>query len=192
MIALFGVGAYRGTWKHFGSADAVVFAKGVVLGTVSAIIVLLFAYHFEQYSRGVFPIYAALFMLLLSASRVSFRLVGGVASLSRPASQRCIIYGISGASAATIREAFHRKSLNILGFADDDSQQTGQRIAGYTVLGDSAYLLALIEDGGVDCVVVNTPIADVERLQALEAACRASEVDLLKVQLNLKPFHVAS
>ena len=50
----------------------------------------------------------------------------------------------------------------------------------------------MIDAGEVDCVVVNTRVADVERLQKLEASCRAHEVDLVKIQLNLKPFHVAS
>jgi hypothetical protein len=44
----------------------------------------------------------------------------------------------------------------------------------------------------VDCVVVNNRIADVERLQALEAACQAHDVELVRIQLHLEPFHVAS
>ena len=51
--------------------DAVTFAKGVVLGTVRAQVVILYLYRFESYSRAVFMIDAALLMLLLSgAARV--------------------------------------------------------------------------------------------------------------------------
>ena len=50
----------------------------------------------------------------------------------------------------------------------------------------------MIAEGEIDCVVVNTRVADVDRLQRLEAVCRTHEVDLVKIQLNLKPFHVAS
>ena len=35
-IALFVVGGYRRDWRHFGMMDAVVLAKGVVLGTVAS------------------------------------------------------------------------------------------------------------------------------------------------------------
>src|SRR3989442_1290278 len=75
LLALFVVGGYRGTWRHFGMMDAVVFAKGVVLGTVAAQMAILYLSRFESYSRAVFVIDAALLLLLLSSSRASFRLV---------------------------------------------------------------------------------------------------------------------
>jgi UDP-GlcNAc:undecaprenyl-phosphate GlcNAc-1-phosphate transferase len=192
LIALFVVGGYRGTWRFFGMMDAVVFAKGVILGTVSAMMVIVFAYHFESYSRAVFVIYAALLMLLLSGSRASFRLLGEFATRRRSSGQRCIIYGTSGASIATIREAFDQQPLKIIGFADDDPMQANARVGGYSVIGDFGRLLALVDTGEVDCVVVNTRVADVERLQKLESSCLAHDVDLVKIQLNIKPFHVAS
>jgi UDP-GlcNAc:undecaprenyl-phosphate GlcNAc-1-phosphate transferase len=192
LIALFLVGGYRGTWRFFGMMDAVVFAKGVALGTVCAILTIVFIYHFENYSRAVFVIYAALLMLLLSGSRASFRLLGEFVNRRRAAGHRCIIYGTHGASVATIREAFEEQPLKILGFVDDDPMQAKARVAGYSVIGDFGRLLVLIDTGEVDCVVVNTRVADVERLQKLESACRAHDVDLVKIQLNLKPFHIAS
>jgi len=192
LTSLFIVGGYRGTWRFFGMMDAVVFAKGVLLGTVSAIMVIVFVYHFENYSRAVFVIYAALLMLLLSGSRASFRLLGEFANRRVAVGQRCIIYGTSGASIATIREAFDQRPLKIIGFADDDPMQANSRVGGYSVIGDFGRLLALVDTGEVDCVVINTRVADVERLQKLESSCLAHDVDLVKIQLNLKPFHVAS
>ena len=192
LTSLFIVGGYRGTWRFFGMMDAVVFVKGVLLGTVSSMMVILFVYDFGGYSRAVFVIYAALLMLLLAGTRASFRLVGEFAHRRRAAGQRCIIYGTSGASVATIREAFNDQPLKIVGFADDDPLQANARVAGYFVIGDFGRLVSMIDAGEVDCVVVNTRVADVDKLQRLEAACRAHEVDLVKIQLNLKPFHVAS
>ena len=192
LMSLFIVGGYRGTWRFFGMMDAVVLAKGVLLGTVSAMMAIVFAYHFESYSRAVFVIYAALLVLLLAGTRASFRLVGEFTARRRSAGQRCVIYGTSGASIATIREAFHDRPLKIVGFADDDPMQANSRVGGYFVIGDFGHLLTMIDAGEVDCVVVNTRVADVERLQALEVACQSRDVELVKVQLNLKPFHVAS
>src|SRR5205823_5571900 len=106
IVSLFIVGGYRGTWRYFGMMDAVVFAKGVLLGTVSAMIIIVFVYHFDSYSRAVFVIDAALLMLLLVGTRAQFRLVGEFVARRRTIGQRCVIYGTSGASVATIREAF--------------------------------------------------------------------------------------
>jgi hypothetical protein len=70
--------------------------------------------------------------------------------------------------------------------------QAHARISGYPVVGDFRRLLAMIDAGEVECVVLNTRVADVEKLQQLDQACREREVELVKLQLNLKPFTVAS
>jgi UDP-GlcNAc:undecaprenyl-phosphate GlcNAc-1-phosphate transferase len=192
LIALFIVGGYRGTWRFFGIMDAVVFAKSVALGTVASILILLFAYHFYGYSRAVFVIYSAVLLLMLVGSRASFRLVGEFVSRRHTIGQRCIIYGTSGASVSTIREAFAHQPMKIIGFVDDDPLQARTTMAGYPVIGNFERLTALIEAGEIDCVVVNSHIADVEKLQRLDATCVAREVSLVRLQLHLQPFHVAS
>jgi UDP-GlcNAc:undecaprenyl-phosphate GlcNAc-1-phosphate transferase len=192
LFALFVVGGYRGTWRYFGMMDAVVFAKGVLLGTVSAIMVLVFLYNFDGYSRAVFVIDAGLLLLLLAGTRASFRLVGEFTNRRLATGQRCVIYGTSGASVATVREAFGDRPPNIIGFVDDDPQLANSRVAGISVLGDFFHLVKMIEAGDVACVVVNTRVVDVERLQTLDDKCRAHDIELVKIQLNLRPFHMAS
>lgn len=192
LVSLFAVGAYRGSWNSFGMMDAVVFAKGVGMGTVSAIMVLLFTYHFDDYSRSVFVVYAALLLLLLAGSRASFRLVGEFVERRQSGGRRCVIYGTRGAGVATIREAFDPQPLKIVGFVDDDPMQMDGRVHGYAVLGDSRHLLEMIRGHKVDCVVVNTRIADDQRLRELDAECQAHSIDFVKIQLNVEPIHSAS
>jgi len=50
----------------------------------------------------------------------------------------------------------------------------------------------LIDRGEVDCVVLNTRIIDVSRLESLEAACQARDIDLLRLHINVKPIVAAS
>jgi UDP-GlcNAc:undecaprenyl-phosphate/decaprenyl-phosphate GlcNAc-1-phosphate transferase len=193
LLALFAVGGYRGVWRHFGMMDAVVFAKGVVLGTVGSVLVILYLYRFESYSRAVFVIYAALLMLLLAGSRASFRLVGEFVYRRRSDGRRCVIYGTAGSPLGTIREAFGADAhLRFVGFIDDDPAQRHNRVQGYAVVGDFNDLLALVGAHDVDCVVMNTPLIDVERLRTLEAACAEESVEFLRLQIQLKPVSVAS
>jgi UDP-GlcNAc:undecaprenyl-phosphate GlcNAc-1-phosphate transferase len=192
LLALFIVGGYRGTWRYFGMMDAVVFAKAVLIGTVAAQTVILYAYRFESYSRTVFVIYAVLFLLLLIGTRASFRLVGEFVHRRRVAGQRCVVYGTGGASITTIRDAFGGVALKIIGFVDDDPRHRNSRISGYQVIGDYSNLLALIEHGEVDCVVMNTHLVDVRRQRELESICRELDVDLLKLHIYLKPVSTAS
>jgi len=193
LIALFAVGGYRGIWRLFGMMDAVVFAKGVLLGTFAAELIILYIYRFESYSRTVFVIDAVLLMLLLAGTRASFRLVAEFIARRRTGGQRCVVYGTGGASLGTIREAFDsRRSLQIVGFIDDDPLHHRTRVGGYPVVGDFNVLLSMIAKEQVDCVVVNTTLVDVERLQALEAASRLTDVELLRLHVNLKPLSAAS
>jgi UDP-GlcNAc:undecaprenyl-phosphate GlcNAc-1-phosphate transferase len=193
LLALFIVGGYRGTWRHFGMMDAVVFAKGVLLGMVASQIAILYLYRFESYSRAVFVIDAALLMLLLSGSRASFRLVAEFILRRSAVGRRCVIYGTGGASLGTIREAFGAGvSLKIVGFIDDEPLHRNMRVSGYSVVGNHADLLTMIERGDVDCVVLNTPLLPAEHLQALEQSCDVHEIDLLRLQVHLKRLSVAS
>jgi hypothetical protein len=66
------------------------------------------------------------------------------------------------------------------------------RVGGYSVLGDYPRLLEMIERDEVDCVVLNTPVSSVERLQELERRCSAHEVDLLRLHIHLKPLSAAA
>jgi UDP-GlcNAc:undecaprenyl-phosphate/decaprenyl-phosphate GlcNAc-1-phosphate transferase len=193
LLALFIVGGYRGTWRYFGIMDAVVFAKGVVLGTVTAELVILYLYRFENYSRSVFVIDAAILILLLAGTRGSFRLVGEFVSRRRSVGRRCLIYGTGGVSLATIREAFGvNHSLKVLGFVDDNPLHRQNRVAGYSVIGGHAELLAMIAREEVDCVVMNTRLVDVGLLQALERACGEHDVALLRVDVHLEPHSAVS
>ena len=192
IVALFAVGGYRGAWRQFGMMDAVVFAKGVLFGAVGAQIGLLYAFRFASYSRAVFVIYGALALLLLCASRASFRLIGEFVERRRVVGQRCVVYGTGSASLATIREAFGDLPLRFAGFIDDDPHQHRLRVSGYSVLGNFDSLLAMIGKGELDCVVLNTRLIDVERLAQLEAACQQRGVSLLRLQVNVKPFIAAS
>jgi UDP-GlcNAc:undecaprenyl-phosphate/decaprenyl-phosphate GlcNAc-1-phosphate transferase len=192
LLALFIVGGYRGTWQYFGMMDAVVFGKGVLLGTVAAELVILYAYRFANYSRSVFVIDAALLMLLLAGTRGSFRLVGEFVLRRTATGQRCIIYGTKGASLATIREAFGAGPLKILGFIDDDPMQRHVRVGGYSVVGSYQQLVELVRRGELDCVVLNTPLVDVQRLQELETLCTDREIQILRLQVQLKKISAAS
>lgn len=189
LVSLFIVGGYRGVWRHFGMMDAVVFAKGVVLGTVGAQMAILYLYRYESYSRSVFVIYAALLMLMLSAARASFRLLSEFVERRRTIGQRCVIYGTSGATLSTIRAAFGASTaLRILGFVDDDPQQQHITVQGYPVVGNFDALVLMVDTGQLDCVVMNGAGVDVDRLRSLESACRAHQVSLLKLHIHLQPL----
>ena len=84
--------------------DGVVYAKGVLIATLAIVFGVTYLYRFELYSRGVFVIYAALLLLLLLASRASFRLIGEFIQRRQHAGDRLVIYGAGAGGAAAVRE----------------------------------------------------------------------------------------
>jgi UDP-GlcNAc:undecaprenyl-phosphate GlcNAc-1-phosphate transferase len=187
LVALFVFGAYRGAWRHFGLMDGVAFAKGIVAGTVATIVALVYLYRFENYSRGVFIIYAALLMLLLCGSRASFRLISEYASRRR-AGSRLTIYGAGEEGSLVLRDLLKREDQHyrMIGFIDDDPARRYQRLHGYAVLGGEAMLHQLIRDSAVDVVVVGCRHVDRARLVRLEEACRLNEVKLLRFSFHVE------
>jgi UDP-GlcNAc:undecaprenyl-phosphate GlcNAc-1-phosphate transferase len=187
MVALFVFGAYRGAWRHFGLMDGVAFAKGILAGTVTIIVTLVYLYRFENYSRGVFIVYAALLMLMLCGSRASFRLIGEFASRRRTGS-RLTIYGAGEAGSLVLRELLKRQEsqYRMIGFIDDDPAARSLRLQGYAVLGGEQMLMKLLQESAVDVVVIGCRHLDRARLARIETACRIADVQLLRFSFQIE------
>ena len=188
MVALAVTGAYRGLWRHFGLVDAVFCMRSVAAGTAAVVIVLLFAFRFASYSRTLFVVHALILVLLLVASRASFRLLGEFINRRRKTGERVVVYGTDGAGVVALREAVGRSgdASRMIGFIDDDAAQHGRRVHGYPVLGGYERLVSLVRSGEVDAVVLCVDAADAARLAALTALCTEHGVDLSRLHVEVQ------
>ena len=188
MVAFFVVGVYRGVWRLFGLMDAVVIGKGVALGSVGIVLAVLYLFRFDNYSRGVFIIYAALLMLMQLGSRASFRLMSEFVRRRRGGGERLLIYGAGEGGSIAVRELLGNPDhhCRMLGFIDDDERKRGSRIQGYRVLGGYDRLLSLLEGGAVDRVVLSTRSIPLGRLRNLEALCADKGVALSRLDFKLE------
>jgi UDP-GlcNAc:undecaprenyl-phosphate/decaprenyl-phosphate GlcNAc-1-phosphate transferase len=194
MVVLFAVGAYRGVWRHFSLMDAVVFGKGVLLGTLLIQFAILYIYRFENYSRTVYVIYATLLFLALVASRASFRLISEFARRRRQG-LRLVVYGAGGRGALAVREVLGDESstnFTMLGFIDDDADKQRDRVLGYPVLGGYESLVSLIRGGAVDAVIIAARLVDVHRQAELESLCAANRVRLSRIHFDLEDLVAVS
>ena len=187
-VVLVMMGAYQGLWRHFSLMDAVTFAKAVGYGTLANVAAIVYLYRFQDYSRGVFIIYGALLVLLLVASRASFRLIGEYANRRRSGGQRLVIYGAGGGASVAIKELLggHGESYRMIGLIDDNPDMAKTRLLGYPVLGDYHALEVLIANGGVDVVVLSTRLIDVDRLNRLKRLCAEHRVSLARLHFELE------
>ena len=194
ILALFGVGGYRGVWRHFGLMDAVVFGKGVLVGTVSAQLLILYVYGFDDYSKTVFIIHAALLQLFLTTSRASFRLIGEYLHRRRQVARRLVVYGAGDGGSFVVKKLAREEfaDCKVVGFVDDDPRKTRMRVQGYPVLGGYDVLLSLVTSRQVDVVVISTSAIAVDRLRELEARCLVNGIALSRLSVELKQLIAVS
>jgi UDP-GlcNAc:undecaprenyl-phosphate GlcNAc-1-phosphate transferase len=193
MIAFFGVGTYRGLWRHFGMRDTVVVAKGVFLGVVTAQLIILYVYRFFSYSRTVFAIYAVLLLLAVTLSRASFRLVGDYIKRQKRSGRRILVYGAGEGGTLVMRELQNDDSaVRLVGFIDDDPRKSGTRVHGIPVVGNFDALVGVMNRGGVDQVVISTRELDPGRLSDLRGLCARSGVALSRLHLGLEDLVVVT
>ena len=151
-----------------------------------------YVFQFQQYSRTVFIIDALLLMSLLTASRVSFRVIGELLHRNRSGVQRVVVYGAGDGGAMVVREfANTDKAPQMIGFIDDDPRKQRVRVQGYPVLGPFATLVELIEDGEVEMVVIATQLSDPARVEQLQALCTEHRVSLTRLLFKLDRVVVA-
>lgn len=156
VIALFGLGAYRGMWRYFSLSDGVALAKGVCVGVVTTQVVVLYLYRFEGYSPATFIVYGMLLLLLLVGSRASFRLISEFVQRQRHVGRRLVIYGADDAGSIAVRYLLNdsRSAYRIVGFIDDDANKRNVRVHGYRVIGGYDHLVGMIMAGEVDAVAL--------------------------------------
>ena len=83
-------GAYSGLWRYASIGDLVRLGPGITVGTVPASSISCFTTRFADQSRAVFVLDWLFLVLLVGASRVSFRLLGEVLREPRPGARRVL------------------------------------------------------------------------------------------------------
>jgi UDP-GlcNAc:undecaprenyl-phosphate/decaprenyl-phosphate GlcNAc-1-phosphate transferase len=190
LLSFFAVGVYRGLWRFLSAGDLLTYFKGVTLGTVCSVIMLVYLYRFSGYSRSVFIIYAMALLLLLAGSRYSFRVIGEMAGRRRPGTQRVAIYGAGEGGALLVRELWRnpRYDYRIIGFFDDDLSKAGKRLDGLPVFGGIDRLPAMVVECAIDLVIVSTRKLEVARLDELRRICFESGTGVLQFDFELRPL----
>jgi UDP-GlcNAc:undecaprenyl-phosphate GlcNAc-1-phosphate transferase len=182
-------GVYRGIWRYTGMDDLVVFAKAVAGGSLVSILILLFKFRFQGFSRAVFVIDALVMFLLLSGSRVAFRLFrrvlpAGGASKGR----RVLIYGAGDAGELLLRELLNNRELSYapVGFIDDDRKKQGKVIHGLRVYGGNGMLAKIVGDQQIEQLLISTPRISADRLAEIARECEASNIELKRMSIRIE------
>lgn len=186
LLSFFVSGVYRGSWRYISLADFSTYIKAIALGVISSVMVLVYVYRFEGYSRGVFVIDALLLALLLFGSRLSFRVIGDAAGRHRSGNP-VLIYGAGDGGALLLRELRNNAhyALQPVAFLDDDAARKPSRMLRLPVLGGISELDRAIGEYQPVAVIISTSKLPPERLREIRRACYESGTRLLQLKFSL-------
>ncbi|HXQ72577.1 MAG TPA: hypothetical protein VN844_18925 [Pyrinomonadaceae bacterium] len=183
------MGVYRGLWRYTSMSDLIVFAKAVILSSVANVLVLLFQFRFEGFSRKVFVIDAVLMFLFLAGSRMAFRLFRQILpAVGTPNGRRVLIYGAGDGGELLLRELRNNRELNLspIGFLDDDPAKSGKLIHGLKVFGGNGDLGSVCLQHEVDEVVISSMKMTDERVQEVLQTCADRQIIVKRMRITME------
>ncbi len=186
VFALFRV--HHGIWRYTGVKDLVRVVEASGLGTAGAVVVLVFLYRFDGYSRAVFVLDWILLVVFVSAARLSFRVLGEYLRPALGSPSRVLLYGAGEAGMLVFRELHNNPALGRwpVGFVDDDPRKQRRAIHGVHVLGGCDELPDLIHKHHVTEVLVASTKITADRLHRLETICERQGVRVMRASFRLE------
>ena len=183
------LGVYRGLWRYTSIDDLIVFVKAVVLSSITSVLVVLFAFRFEGFSRTVFLLDGLLMFMFLAGSRLAFRLFRQM--LPAPNGQdgtRVLIYGAGDAGELLLREILNNRDLKYspVGFLDDDPAKNGKVIHGLKVLAANGDLTAVCKQHEVDELLISSSKMSEERVQEILLRCNEEEITVRRMRITIE------
>jgi UDP-GlcNAc:undecaprenyl-phosphate GlcNAc-1-phosphate transferase len=182
-------GVYRGIWRYTSMDDLMGFAKAVAAGSVVSLVIVLFKFRFQGFSRAVFLIDALVMLMLLAGSRVAFRFFRQVLpAASGDKGQRVLIYGAGDAGELLLRELLNNRELSYapVGFIDDDPKKQGKVIHGFRVFGGNGMLAKIVGDHEIQQLLISTPRISDQRLAEIARECEARNIELKRMSIRIE------
>jgi UDP-GlcNAc:undecaprenyl-phosphate GlcNAc-1-phosphate transferase len=182
-------GVYRGIWRYTSIDDFVVFAKAVAAGTVISMLIILFKFRFQGFSRAVFLIDAVMMMMFLAGSRMAFRLFRQLLpSAGSSRGRRALIYGAGDAGELLLRELLNNRDLHCapVGFMDDDPKKRGKVIHGYPVFGGNGMFHRIVTQHNIEQVLISTPRISRARITEILRECESQNIELKRMAITIE------
>ncbi len=184
---LYIMGVYRGVWESASLRDLTGYIKAITGGTVMPVLILLLLYRFYSFSRAVFGIYWILMLILISLSRLSFRLLDEGIRKGNQKGKPTLVYGAGVGGQMAMREIETNRDLGmtIVGFIDDNARIHDRKIQGYPVLGGQEGLENIIKKHNIQEIIVSFKQNGKEKRREVNNLCRSIEADVNVTQMRL-------
>src|SRR4026208_927223 len=181
MATFLAMGVYRGLWRYTGLDDLIVFVKAVVISSVASVLVLLFAFRFEGFSRTAFVLDGILMLLFLAGTRMAFLFFRQLLPKSKISDGRkVLIYGAGDGGELLLRELQNNREWRYapVGFLDDDPAKNGKLIHGLKVFAANGDLSQVCKQHNVDELLISSAKVSEERVQEIARICYDQQIEV--------------
>jgi UDP-GlcNAc:undecaprenyl-phosphate GlcNAc-1-phosphate transferase len=182
------VGVYRGLWRYAGVADGVMLAKAVALSSAGSLLLIVFAFRFDGFSRTVFVVDGLLLMIFLVSSRFAFRLLRKMlpAPHARTA-KRIVIYGAGDAGELLWRELTNNTEAGYVpvAFIDDDARKVGKVMHGLRVHDGQESIAEICRRTRAEEVFLSTAAFSSVKLHSILADCAIAGVPVKRMAMEI-------
>ncbi|MDY7033570.1 MAG: hypothetical protein SVY10_16885, partial [Thermodesulfobacteriota bacterium] len=187
IFCFFVMGVYRGIWESTSLSDLINYIKAITAGTVMAMLILLIIYRFHSFSRAVFFIYWILMLILVSLSRLSFRLVDEGVKKGKQKGKPTLIYGAGAGGQMVMKEIENNRNLGLVlvGFIDDSLRKHKRKIMGYPVLGGGEDMVEIIKNHNIQEIIVSFRQKGEEKKKEVNNLCRSMGLEVEVTQMKL-------
>ena len=189
LAALLATGVYRGLWRYVSLSDAVVYARGVILGSIATWCFAALVVGLGRITLSVFVIDAFLLYLGITGSRVAFRLLRRLFPLPHQRTgRRVVIYGAGDGGELLMRELVNNARLQRVpvAFVDDDPRKAGCQLHGLPIDGGGESIAALCRRHHADELLISTPNVPPHRLHDVIEECERAGVAVRQMTIDLR------
>jgi UDP-GlcNAc:undecaprenyl-phosphate GlcNAc-1-phosphate transferase len=187
VLCFYLMGVYRGVWESTSLSDLIGYIKAITSGTIMPMLIILFIHRFQSFSRAVFVIYWILMMLLVSLSRLSFRLVDEGFKHGSKKGKPALIYGAGVGGQMALKEIETNPDFDLVlkGFVDDNARIHRMKVKGYPVLGGQKDLVEIIRNHDIKWIIISFKENGTDKIREVRELCTWMGVDVEVRQMRL-------
>lgn len=180
IVCFFIFNLYRGMWRYTSIIDFINVFKAVAVSSICLVVLLLFLFSFQGFSRSIFIMDFVLTLCFITSTRLGIRMI---LSMQDPAYfaffkrkkrnfKKLLIIGAGDTGAHILRELVENPRVNLepVGFLDDDPKKLRKSIHGVPVLGHVDQIDNI--DTEFDEILITTPTATGAQMERIVAACK--------------------
>ncbi|MFA5311631.1 MAG: nucleoside-diphosphate sugar epimerase/dehydratase [Candidatus Omnitrophota bacterium] len=179
---------YSGLWRYASIDDIWRLLKANILATLSFILAVTFLFGMQEgvftlsgFPRSVFILDFILSFSFMAGVRFANRLIREkFRPEARTRLKKGLIVGAGEAGIMVLREARinPKAGIDIAGFIDDDRRKLNLCIQGVNILGASRDIPSIVEEYGIEEVIIAIPSARGEEIRRIVSYCKPSSVKI--------------